>query len=441
MNITRENKDELNAVVKVEVEKNDYSPKVEKILKDYRKNANIPGFRKGHVPMGMIKRQYGQAVLVDEVNKLLQESLNNYINEEKLDVLGNPIPKQQDDFDWDKDNYTFEFEVGLAPEIKVNFDNKKPITHYNIQPEDEMIDDQIKLIQRQFGKLVSQNEVKEAYTVSGKFINEDQAIENETSFKLDKIKGKKNKESFIGSKVGDTLQLKSKNLFEETTDVATHLGIDQEKAEGLAVDLVFEITEVNEEIPAELNQELFDKYTREEGKVTSEEELKNLIKEQAAEQFKQQSDQQLLNDVTEYLIESTSFELPAEFLQKWMQVSGENELSKDAAKEEYEKSEKGIRYQLIESNLAKEHNIEVTAEEVKSAMKDRLKMQMAQYGGGSLPDEQLEQFAAQMLSNEEEARKVSQQVISEKLLDLYKEKLNLEEKTVSFKEFADEVYN
>lgn len=440
MQITKENSDNLNAVVKVNIDKSDYSEKVDKILKDYRKTANIPGFRKGHVPMGMIKRQYGQAVLADEVNKLIQESLNNYLTEEKLDILGNPIPKEQEDFSWDSDDYSFEFELGLAPEINIDFNNKKAITHYKISADKEMIDDQIKLIQRQFGKLVSQTEVKEGFTLVGKFTNEEEGIENETSFKLEDLKGKKNKKSFLGAKTGDTIQVNTKGLFEKEEQLATFLGLDEDKAKDLDVDVNFEITEINEEVPHELNQELFDKYTREEGKITSEEELKNFIKEQAAEQFVQHSDQQLLNDTTEYLLESTKFDLPTEFLQKWIQISGEKELTKEEAKEEFEKSEKGIRYQLIEAKIIKDNDIQVKPEEVKDMMKERIKMQMAQYGGASFSDEQMDQFANQMLSNQEEARKISEQVMSGKILDLLKEKLKLKEKEVSFKKFADEVY-
>ncbi|GGE38681.1 trigger factor [Psychroflexus planctonicus] len=440
MQITKENSDNLNAVVKVNIDKSDYSEKVDKILKDYRKTANIPGFRKGHVPMGMIKRQYGQAVLADEVNKLIQESLNNYLTEEKLDILGNPIPKEQEDFSWDSDDYSFEFELGLAPEINIDFNNKKAITHYKISADKEMIDDQIKLIQRQFGKLVSQTEVKEGFTLVGKFTNEEEGIENETSFKLEDLKGKKNKTSFLGAKTGDTIQVNTKGLFEKEEQLATFLGLEEDKAKDLDVDVNFEITEINEEVPHELNQELFDKYTREEGKITSEEELKNFIKEQAAEQFVQHSDQQLLNDTTEYLLESTKFDLPTEFLQKWIQISGEKELTKEEAKEEFEKSEKGIRYQLIEAKIIKDNDIQVKPEEVKDMMKERIKMQMAQYGGASFSDEQMDQFANQMLSNQEEARKISEQVMSGKILDLLKEKLKLKEKEVSFKKFADEVY-
>ena len=174
MNITRENIDELNAVVKVDIAKEDYSDKVEKILTDYRKSANIPGFRKGHVPMGMVKKQYGKAVLVDEVNKLLQDALGKYLTEEKLDVLGNPLPKPQDDLDWDADAFSFEFELGLAPDFNVDLKSKKAITHYNIVADDKMIDNQVKHIQKQYGKLVSQTEVTEESEITGKFTNEEE---------------------------------------------------------------------------------------------------------------------------------------------------------------------------------------------------------------------------------------------------------------------------
>jgi trigger factor len=155
MNITRENKDALNAVVKIDIEKSDYADKVEKILTDYKKSANIPGFRKGQVPMGLIKKQYGKAVLVDEVNKLLQDALGKYLNDEKLDVLGNPLPKQQDNIDWDADAFSFEFEIGLSPEFDIKLNGRKAITQYTIVADNKMVEDQIKNIQKQYGQLIS----------------------------------------------------------------------------------------------------------------------------------------------------------------------------------------------------------------------------------------------------------------------------------------------
>ena len=241
MNITRENIDALNAVVKVDIEKADYSDKVEKILSDYKKTANIPGFRKGHVPMGMVKKQYGKAVLVDEVNKLLQEALNKYLTEEKLDVLGNPLPKPQDDLDWDADNFSFEFELGLAPEFDVTLKGKKAITHYNIVADEKMVDNQVENIQKQYGKLVSQKEIDKNSEITGTFKNEDREIENTVTLTLDKFKTKTTEKKFIGSKVGDVIELKTKGLYKDDHDLMHALKVSHDDAHGLDIKVVFEI--------------------------------------------------------------------------------------------------------------------------------------------------------------------------------------------------------
>ena len=201
MNITKEQIDELNAVVKVAITKDDYQDKVESILKDYRKQANIPGFRKGQVPLGLIKKQYGKAVLVDEVNKLLQDNLNKYLTEEKLDVLGNPLPKQQDNFDWDKEEFDFEFELGLAPSFEVPLKTKKPITHYKIVADQKMIDEQVERLQKQYGKLVGKSEVGKKDELSGTFKNEKEEIDHKSILELDKIASKKAINSLVGKKV------------------------------------------------------------------------------------------------------------------------------------------------------------------------------------------------------------------------------------------------
>ena len=439
MNITRENIDELNAVVKVDIAKDDYAPKVEKILKDYRKNANVPGFRKGHVPMGMVKKQYGQAVLVDEVNKLLQENLNKYLTEEKLDVLGNPIPKEQENFDWNKDNYTFEFEVGLAPEFEVSLDLEKPVKKYNIVADDAMIDRQIENIQKQYGKLVSKDEVEEGDIVAGTFKNEEEGIENETSIELEKIKGKRNLNKFVGAKVGDTITLKTKSLFEDDHDLIQHLKVEHDKAHDLDIEVAFTISEINKRELADLDQELFDKLFGE-GKVKTVTELKEKIKEDAEKQFVQQSDQQLMNDVTEALIEKTEFDLPKEFLQKWIRTVGEKPLTEEEAVEEYENSEKGLRYQLIEGKIVKDNDIQVDFETLKNFAKDKIKEQMAQFGQMDPSDKELDDIAARILSNQDEVKRLSEQLVNEKLLNFYKENMKFDEKEVTYDEFVKEIY-
>ena len=439
MNITRENIDALNAVVKVDIAKEDYNDKVEKILTDYRKTANIPGFRKGHVPMGMVKKQYGKAVLVDEVNKLLQEALNKYLTEEKLDVLGHPLPKPQDNLDWDSEKLSFEFELGLSPEFDVDIKSKKAITSYTIVAGDKMIDDQINNIQKQYGKLLSQKEVTKDSEITGVFKNEEKEIENTVTLTLDKFKGKATEKKFIGAKVGDVITLKTKGLYSDDHELMHALKLSHDDIHGLDIEVAFTVSEINERELADLDQELFDKLFGK-GTVTSVTELKEKIKEDAEKQFKQQADQKLLNDVTEYLVDNTKFDLPGEFLTKWMQTSGENQLSEEEAKEEYEKSEKSLRYQLIEGKLITDNNIQVTMDDIKDHAKQMIKMQMAQYGQMDPSDKELEDIAARVLSNQDEARRISEQIISQKLLELYKEKANLKTKELTYEDFIKEVY-
>lgn len=439
MNITKEQIDKLNAVVKVEVTKDDYQDKVDTILKDYKKQANIPGFRKGQVPMGLIKKQYGKSVLVDEVNKLLQDNLNKYLTEEKLDVLGNPLPKQQDSFDWDTEEFSFEFELGLAPEFEVLLKTKKPITFYKIVADKKMVNEQIERIQKQYGKLVNKTEASKADEITGIFKNEAEEIESKTTLELSTLKSKKAIDSLVGKKVGDTVTIKTKGLLKEDHMLASVLGVANEKANKLNIEVSFTIEEINEREPAELNQELFDKLFGE-GKITSEKELKDRIKEDSEKQFEQQSDQKLLNDVTEYFIENTKFDLPSGFLTKWIQTTGENPLTDKQASEEYEKSEKGLRYQLIEGKIIKDNNIQIQFDELKEFAKGFIKSQMAQFGQLNPQEEELDNIAGRVLGNQDEVKRLSEQLMSQKLMNLYKEKANLKTKEITYENFATEAY-
>ncbi len=439
MNITKEQIDELNAVVKVAISKDDYQDKVDTILKDYRKQANIPGFRKGQVPIGLIKKQYGKAVLVDEVNKLLQDNLNKYLTEEKLDVLGNPLPKQRDNFDWDKEDFDFEFELGLAPSFEVPLKTKKAITHYKITADKKMVSEQIERIQKQYGKLVQKKEVSKNDEVTGTFKNEAEEIDNKTTLELDKISSKKAITGLVGKKVGDTISMSTKGLLKEDYLLASTLGITADKAKNLKIDVDFVIEEINEREPAELNQELFDKLFGP-GAITSEKELRERIKADSEKQFEQQAEQKLLNDVTEYFIENTKFDLPTGFLTKWIQMTGEKPLTAEEAAEEFEKSEKGLRYQLIEGKIIKDNDVQIQFEELKEFAKGFIKSQMAQFGQLNPAEEELDNIAARVLGNEDEVKRLSEQLMSQKLLALYKEKANLKVKEVTYEKFVKEVY-
>jgi trigger factor len=439
MNITKENIDALNAVVKVEISAADYQEKVAKILMDYRKKADIPGFRKGQVPMGMVKKQYGKSIMIDEVNKLLQEALNNFLIEEKLDILGNPLPKMEEEFSWDKDDYTFEFELGLAPEFEVNLDAKNKVTQYNIVADKELLKKEVENIRKRFGKLVPKESVEEGVNIAGTFVNEEKEINKKSTIALESVKGKANQQKLLGKKVGDVVELNTKGLFDDDHKLMGALGLSHDEIHGIEIPVTFTIEEINANELAEINQELFDKIFGADV-VKSEAELKAKIKEDAEKQFQTQADQQLLNAVTEYLVENTKFDLPAEFLKKWMVVAGEKPMTPEDASEEYEKSEKGLRYQLIEGKILKDNKLQVTFDELKDFTKGFVKIQMAQYGQLNPEEKELDDIVQRVLTNQDEAKRLQEQLVSQKLLNFYKEKMTFKTKDVNYEEFVKEVY-
>jgi len=439
MNITRNNVDALNAIVTVEVAKNDYAEKVNKVLADYRKNAAIKGFRKGTVPMSLIQKQYGKAILLEEVNKLLQDNLNKYLVAEKLDILGNPLPRVTEDFNWDVEDYKFEFELGLAPEFTVDLAAKNNLVQYKIVADDKMLNDQIARIQKQYGKLIAKDTVEEGNDVSGFFTNEEKGINNRTTLSLDTFADKKTAKSFIGKKVGDVVTLKTKGLFDDDHKLMDVLAIGHDDVHGLDIEVTFNIDEVVGHELATLDQELFDKLFGPKV-VTSVAELKAKIKEDAEQQFKQQADQKFLNDVTESLIATTKFDLPASFLKKWIQTAGENPMNAEEAEAEYNKSENGLRYQLIEGKVMADNNLQITFEELKDYTSNVIKKQMAQFGQMNPTDEDVQGIVARVMANQDEVKRLSEQVMSEKMLNLFKDKVKAKTKEVSYDDFIKAMY-
>jgi trigger factor len=441
MDITRTDVDTLNTVVNIAIEKEDYQPKVDKTLQDYRKQASVPGFRKGHVPMSLIKKQYEKSVMIDEVNKLLQDALNKFLTEEKLDILGNPIPKQNDDFTWDNEAFDFDFEIGLAPQFTVDLEAKNKLVYYEVEAEKSFVEDEITNIRKQFGKLISQDEVKDDSRMVGiyHFDYKGEAQEKNTVVELSQIKGKTNQKKFIGAKAGDVIKLKTKGLYKDDHDLMHALGLDHDDAHGFDAEATFTINEINTSELAEMNQDLFDKVL---GKdmVKTEKELREKIKESAERQFANQSDQKFLNDATDFLLENTKFDLPSEFLKRWLQISGEKEMTPDEATTEYERSERGLRYQLIEGQLAKDNDLKVSFDDLKNHTRNLLKAQYAAYGQDLMQDDFIDGVVDNVLKNQEEVKRLSEQIMSEKLLQLYKEKLNYKTKKVSYKDFVEESY-
>ena len=440
MNIIKKEIDSLNAVVTVEIKEDDYSEKVRDILNNYKRTANIPGFRKGQVPIGMIQKQYGKAVLIDEVNKILQDSLHKYLTEEKLDVLGNPLPKNDTEIDWDTTDFSFEFELGLAPKFEVDVKGKKAITHYKIIADDKMIDNQIVSIRKQYGKLISKNEVEKGDEITGIFTSEEKEINKETTLSTDIIKGKKHQTSILGAKGGDKITLKTKGMFSDDHQNQTYLGVSHDEAHGLDIEVQLEIKEINARELTEMNQDFFDKIFGKDA-VSTEEEFRTKIKEDSERQFVQHSDQKLMDDAIESLITNTKFDLPDEFLQRWIMISGEKPLTEEEAKTEYEKSEKGLRYQLIEGKISSENDLQVTFDELKDHTKNMIRFQMAQYGQTNPPDEEMDGIVARIMSNQDEVKRLNDQLKSQKLLQFIKDNTKLKTKEITYEKFIKEAHS
>ena len=439
MQISHKDTDSLNSIITINLERSDFEPKVESVLKNYRKTANIPGFRKGNVPMGMIKKQYESSITADEVNKILQENLEKYLKDEKIAILGNPLPVMNKDLDWKSNNLDFKFELGLSPKFEIDLKILNKVIRYEILADDKMINDQLNNILKQYGKIVSKKIVEKENEITASFNSEENGIETTSTFTVENLKKKKNKDLILGSKPGDTIVFEAKDLFEDSEKNQRILGISKEAVLNLNGKISIEIKEVNERILADLNQKLYDKI-HEPGTVKSEKELKLKIAEGIERQLEQQSEQKMLNDVTEFLIKNLKFKLPEQFLVKWMQNSGKEPLTPKKAEQEYVKSEKGIRYQLIEGKIIVDNDLKIKIEELKGFAKEMIRTQMTQYGQPSPGEDEMEGIINRILSNKEEGKRLQEQLMSKKLLNFYKENAPLKLKKINFESFVKEAY-
>ena len=438
MKITLNKKNKLTGIITIEINKDDYEQNVNDVLKRYSKTAKIPGFRKGFVPIGLVKKQYGNAVKVDEINKLLDSSLKKYIQDEKLDILGGPIPYMDNDINWDSEIINFDFEIGYTPEFKINLKPKKPILKYEVKADKKMVDGQIKNIQSQYGKLISKPKVENNSEITANFNCATDEINNSSMFKTESLKPSFLKR-IIGLKVGNELTEIGSKIFKENYELSRNLKIELEKAKKFKSEVSIKIEEINEREMADLDQDLFDKVFGK-NSVKSVTEMKNKLSEDFVKQFQNQVDQKLMNDTIEYLIESTKINLPSEFLIKWMKLSSENKISIDEAKSEYEKSEKGMKYQLIESKIIIDNDLQVNFEDLKSFTTDLIKNQMLQYGQ-AIPDEkEVDGIVARVMSNKDEIKRLTEQLTSTRILNFFKDNFNYKTKKVSYDEYIKEAY-
>jgi trigger factor len=439
MDIKRVAIDAVNETIVMTVVHMDYKGQVAKRINEKMPLATVKGFRKGAVPKDLVEKQYGKAIKKEEVQKVVDLALERYLASERLNLLGTPLPKVNEDFNWDAEELVFEYEIGLVPSFELDLEAKNDIVKYIVTADDKLIDGQVTRIQKQFGTANPVEKVTADADIAGTFANAENGIDNQTTFSLDVFKDKATADLFIGKEVGDVVTVNTKGLFQDDHQLMDYLKVGHDNVHDLAVDVAFTISAINVSEPAELNQELFDKLFGE-GKVASLEDLKAKIKEDAEAQFAQQADQKLLADVQNFLVENTKFDLPSEFLIKWLQTVGEKQLTPEEAIVEYARSERGLRFQLIEGKAMASSDIKITFEDLKSFTTKNIRQQMAQFGQTNPTDEEVQGIVARVLSNQEEVKRLSDQVVAEKLLEVFKEKANPTTKEVTYEEFIAASY-
>jgi trigger factor len=443
MKITQSKAKDLMATISVEVKVVDYSEKVDKALKGYRKTAEIPGFRKGRTPIGIINKKYRTSVVVEEVNKLLQDELYKYITEEKLRVLGSPMPIDSKPIDWQNgEDFNFKYEVGLAPEFDVKITSKDKLNYYKIQADAKIIESYCVDIAKRYGKM-SNPEISidgdlifcaiEQFDVSGKVM--DNGIKSEATVSMDHITDKNIKEQFIGLKTDDMLAVNVMKAFKNHTDLSAMLNIDHVALHNLtSEEFQFTVKNINRLEPAQLNVELFDKVYGA-GSVKNEKEFKAKVKVEAEGQFIGESDRMLKNDVVTYFIDKLKLDMPNNFLKRWLVQTSEQPITMEMLEKEYDMYAKSLQWQLIENKILENYEVKVTQDDVLAHAKKLIGMQMKQYGQPEGDDKQLTEIANNILKNEEERKKLYDQIFDERTLAVYKENFKLNEKSISYDDF------
>jgi trigger factor len=447
MNISRTNIDELNAVIRLSIEKSDYEATVNETLKDYRKKANMPGFRKGMVPAGLIKKMYGKAVLAEEINKILSSELSRYISEEKLQILGEPLPNETEqkpiDFDHD-DTFEFVFDLGFSPAIDIDFKKTGKLPLYEIIVDDEMISNQVEAFQNRFGSSVDAEVSTEKDNLIGSIkqldaggnVLEDGINQEEAQVSLKMVKAKKSKNAFLGKKAGDTFTFNPKTSFENDHYLKQVLKIDDAQVADLTAEFEMTVTKVNTFVPAELNEDMFQKSLGGTTDVTTIEQFREKIAEDLKANLGYSTEYRSLIDTKELLTNFVGMKLPEEFLKRWLVYSNEN-ITREQVDEEFNHFIKDLEWTLIKSRLAKDNNLQVSEADVVALAKETALMQFRQYGMFNVPDEYLDNYAKSILKNEEERHRLAEKKSESLVLEFIRANAELDVKSVSQKAFDD----
>lgn len=442
MNISKEQIDELNAVLTIQLGPQDYEEKYEKAVKKVQQQAAMPGFRPGKVPSGLIKKRYGKSILLEELNKVLSDSLNNYITDNKLDILGNPLPKLSNDA-LDLDNqkeFSFSFELGLAPEINAKSDSSITIPYQMIQVDEELMEKYIQDVTRNHGKPVNPevSGEKDVLFLDIVELNEQNEIVpggifKSTSVGIERLKNENTQKKLTGLKKEDKIVLNVRELYETPIEINVALGVEKEAAENLNCNLQLTVKNIARMEKAELNVELFDKLYGA-GVISTEEEFRSKIREELNAMFAMDADKKFFSDAQDKFIELLNPKLPDDFLKRWLLTANEKPVTAEQIEQDYSNWSKLMKWKLIENKLAKNHELSINEEDMKNETRAFILDQYRRFG--HVPEEaEIEKLTGNILSKESEARKIADNIMDKKILNLLKTTVTLDKKEVSYNDF------
>lgn len=446
MKVTLNKTDNVNGIIAIELEKPDYQVNVDKSLNDFRKRANIPGFRQGKVPKGIIQKMYGKSVLAEEINKLVSSELYKYIKDNDLNILGEPLPNEEEQktIDFDKDeNFEFKFDIALAPEFELPLSKKNALTYYNVKLEDDLLEKQYNAYKQNYGtyKKVEEKAV-ETDLIKGKITELENGEPKEGGIDIENgiimpsyIKDEETKKKFVGSKLGDKIVFNPKTAYDNNAaEIASLLQTTKENVAELDADFSFEITEVTRYEEAEMNQELFDKVLGE-GVVASEEEFKAKVTELLNGQFKPAADNYFMKSARQLILDKMKdVEFPDAFLKRWLLVANEKN-TEESIENDYSGISNDLKFHLAKEKIVKEQDIKIENSELEAFATEVAKAQFAQYGMNNVPADVLENYVKRMLGDENTLRNMYEQVIENKVMEWLKQTLKVNEKEISSKDF------
>lgn len=445
MKVLQESVDKLNAVLKVEIKSEDYQNIVKASLEKYRKSAKVPGFRPGKVPFGMIQKQYGKSVLAEELNKLANDSLYKFITEEKLEILGNPIPTADETFKGDMENpgdFEFAYEIGFSPKFDIPLSSRKSIEYFAVKVDNKLISDQIEDLRRRYGKMESTPEVGEKDMVMGLFRELDASgapkengVENNSTISMEFIKDKKATKSLMGMKVDAAIELDPRTVSKDEKDLASMLGIEEAAIAGISKKFKFTVNDIKRMELAELNEELYDKLFPNQN-VKTESDMKAKVTTDLENMFKTDSDRLFTQSVYDFLMDKTKMTLPESFLKRWIKLSNEKPIDDETLNKEFDGYLKSMKWQLIQGRIFKENDIQISNEEVMDFTKSLLVSNYAQYGMPAPDDKELSETAMRLLKDKEQVNGIYDRITEKKLSDYFQANVPMKEKKLSYDDFV-----